>query len=116
MSKITVTEDQRLKLVEMTKFIMYEYDISIDSDTSPFIHYKHKEEQDRIGSIYWLEHLIYHISKKILNKDDSAIMMFRTCCLSHITTIDSPHNPINYLYERYRRNKEAKEKQLKLNL
>jgi hypothetical protein len=116
MSKVTLTEDHRLKVVEMTKFIMYEYDVSIDNTTSPFIHYQHKTDTDKKGKIYWLEHLVYHIAKKILNRDDSALLMFRTCCLSNIMPIDSPHHPVLYLYERYRRNKEAKEKQLQLPL
>jgi hypothetical protein len=116
MSKVALTEDHRFKLVEMTRFVMYQYDISIDDDTSPFIYYEHKTDTDKKGKIYWLEHIVYHIAKKILNRDDNAIMLFKNCCLTNIMPSNSPHHPIIYLYERYKRNKEAREKQLQLPL
>ena len=40
----------------------------------------------------------------LLNRDDSSIMQFHTRCLSNIFPVDHVYHPINYLYERYRRN------------
>lgn len=113
MSKVTITEDHKWMLVEMTKSNMFDYNITIDDDN--FIHYQHKS-LDKSGKIYWLEHVIYHLSKKILNKEDVAINMFRTSCLNHIMDVNSLVHPINYLYERYKRHIEMKKQQLELKL
>lgn len=114
MSKVSLSEDHKIKLIQMTEFIMYDYDVGVNDYNE--VHYQHKQNPEKQGEIYWLEHVIYHLAKKILNRDDSSIMQFHTRCLSNIFPVDHPYHPIMYLYERYRRNKEAAEKQLKINL
>lgn len=114
MSKVSLTQDHKIKLIQMTEFIMYDYDVGVNDYNE--VHYQHKQNPEKQGEIYWLEHVIYHLAKKILNRDDSSIMQFHTRCLSNIFPVDHVYHPINYLYERYRRNKEAAEKQLKINL
>ena len=115
MSKVSLSEDHKIKLIQMTESIMYDYNISITENNE--VYYEHKTNgENKWGRIYWLEHVIYHLAKKILNRDDSSIMQFHTRCLSNIFPVDHPYHPIMYLYERYRRNKEAAEKQLKINL
>ena len=114
MSKVNLTQDHKIKLIQMTEFIMYDYDVGVNDYNE--VHYQHKQNPEKQGEIYWLEHVIYHLAKKILNRDDSSIMQFHTRCLSNIFSVDHPFHPIMYLYERYRRNKEAAEKQLKINL
>lgn len=114
MSKVNLTQDHKIKLIQMTEFIMYDYDVGVNDYNE--VHYQHKQNPEKQGEIYWLEHVIYHLAKKILNRDDSSIMQFHTRCLSNIFPSDHPFHPIMYLYERYRRNKEAAEKQLKINL
>lgn len=114
MSKVNLTQDHKIKLIQMTEFIMYDYDVGVNDYNE--VHYQHKQNPEKQGEIYWLEHVIYHLAKKILNRDDSSIMQFHTRCLSNIFPVDHPFHPIMYLYERYRRNKEAAEKQLKINI
>lgn len=114
MSKVNLTQDHKIKLIQMTEFIMYDYDVGVNDYNE--VHYQHKQNPEKQGEIYWLEHVIYHLAKKILNRDDSSILQFHTRCLSNIFPVDHPYHPIMYLYERYRRNKEAAEKQLKINL
>ena len=114
MSKVNLTQDHKIKLIQMTEFIMYDYDVGVNDYNE--VHYQHKQNPEKQGEIYWLEHVIYHLAKKILNRDDSSIMQFHTRCLSNIFFFFYPFHPIMYLYERYRRNKEAAEKQLKINL
>lgn len=114
MSKVNLTQDHKIKLIQMTEFIMYDYDVGVNDYNE--VHYQHKQNPEKQGEIYWLEHVIYHLAKKILNRDDSSIMQFHTRCLSNIFPNDHTFHPIMYLYERYRRNKEAAEKQLKINL
>lgn len=113
-NKLDLTEDHKQKLIQMTEFVMYEYDIKIGFDGN--LNYYHKTDPEKDGVIYWLEHVIYHLAKKILNRDDSAILQFHISCLTTMFGENSPHHPINYLYERYMRNKAAKEKQFKLDL
>ena len=114
MSKVNLTQDHKIKLIQMTESIMYDYDVGVNEYNE--VHYQHKQNPEKQGEIYWLEHVIYHLAKKILNRDDSSIMQFHTRCLSNIFPADHVYHPINYLYERHRRNKEAAEKQLKINL
>ena len=114
MSKVNLTQDHKIKLIQMTEFIMYDYDIGVNDYNE--VHYQHKQNPEKQGEIYWLEHVIYHLAKKILKRDDSSIMQFHTRCLSNIFPADHVYHPINYLYERHRRNKEAEKKQLKINL
>ena len=114
MSKVNLTQDHKIKLIQMTEFIMYDYDIGVNDYNE--VHYQHKQNPEKQGEIYWLEHVIYHLAKKILKRDDSSIMQFHTRCLSNIFPNDHAYHPIMYLYERYRRNKEAEKKQLKINL
>ena len=114
MSKVNLTQDHKIKLIQMTEFIMYDYDVGVNEYNE--VHYQHKQNPEKQGEIYWLEHVIYHLAKKILKRDDSSIMQFHTRCLSNIFPADHVYHPINYLYERHRRNKEAEKKQLKINL
>jgi hypothetical protein len=114
MSKVNLTQDHKIKLIQMTEFIMYDYDVGINDYNE--VHYQHKQNPEKQGEIYWLEHVIYHLAKKILNRDDSAILQFHVSCLTIIFSENSPCHPINYLHERYMRNKIAKEKQFKLDL
>jgi hypothetical protein len=114
MSKVSLTEDHKQKLIQMTEFIMYDYDVGINDFNEVF--YQHKQNPEKQGEIYWLEHVIYHLAKKILNRDDSAILQFHVSCLTTIFNESNPFHPINYLHERYMRNKVAKEKQFKLDL
>lgn len=114
MSKVNLTQDHKIKLIQMTEFIMYDYDVGVNDYNE--VHYQHKQNPEKQGEIYWLEHVIYHLAKKILKRDDSSIMQFHTRCLSNIFPADHVYHPINYLYERHRRNKEAEKKQLKINL
>lgn len=113
-NKLDLTEDHKIKLIQMTEFVMYEYDISITPNK--MLHYEHREDPSKDGSVYWLEHVIFHLAKKILNRDDSAILQFHISCLTTMFGETSPHHPIMYLYERYMRNKATKEKQFKLDL
>ena len=114
MSKVNLTQDHKIKLIQMTEFIMYDYDVGINDYNE--VHYQHKQNPEKQGEIYWLEHVIYHLAKKILNKEDIAINMFRTSCLNHIMEVNSQIHPINYLYERYKRYTEMKKQQLELKL
>lgn len=117
MSKISFNEDHKIKLIQMTEFIMYDYDIEINSNNE--IQYQHKRDSTKSGSIYWLEHVIFHLAKKILNRDDSSILQFHTRCLTNIFPENgstNPFHPINYLYDRYKKNKEQAEKQFKLSI
>jgi len=114
MSKVNLTQDHKIKLIQMTEFIMYDYDVGVNDYNE--VHYQDKHHPENHPEIYWIEHVIYHLAKTILNRDDSSIMQFHTRCISNIFPNDRPFHPIMYLYERYRRNKEAAEKQLKINL
>jgi hypothetical protein len=108
----TITSEHRSKLVQMTSFVMYEFEVSMSGDTVTLLH---KTDVRKHITTHWLEQVMFHLAKKIIEKEDSAIMMFLTTCCLKVPTDDSNH-PINYLYERYIRNREQHLKQLKLNL
>lgn len=112
MNNLALNGELRSKLVRMTSFIMYEYDVGMNGD---ILWYQHKTEETKCGKVHWLEQVMYHLAEKILDRDDLSRMMFLTTCCLSIPVNESTH-PINYLYTRYIRNKEAAEKQLKLNL
>jgi hypothetical protein len=113
MSKVIINQEHVKKIKQMTKFIMYDYTIEMSEDN--YVIYTH-QDPNKSGEIYWLEHVVYHLAKKILNRDDASILQFHISCLTTIFNETSPFHPINYLYERFIRNKENKEKQLRLNL
>ena len=112
MNNLTLTSEHRSKLVRITSFILYDYDVGMNGD---ILWFQHKTDEAKHGKIHWLEQVMFHLAKKIFEKDEVAIMTFLAKCCTDIPKDESLH-PINYMYERYMRNKETREKQLKLNL
>lgn len=105
MSKLVLTSDHKIKVIEMTKTFMWDFDLEFDGD---YLVYSHKEDTNKKGEVYWLDHIIFHLAKKVLKKDDTALMLFRNSCLSELSKVDSWSHPINYLFNRWTVNEQKK--------
>ncbi len=100
MSKLVLTDVHKAMLVEMTKSVMYEYEITVDTDNN--LCYYHKELPNKDGKIAWLEHVVFHLAKKILRRDDNLLMLFRNSCLAELSKVDAWSHPVIFLYDRYK--------------
>lgn len=105
MSKLVLTSDHKLKVIDMTKSFMWDFNLDFDGE---FLTYQHKTDTEKVGKVYWLDHVIFHLAKKVLKKNDIELMLFRNTCLSELSKVDSFSHPVVYLYNRWSLNESRK--------
>lgn len=113
MKAITLTEDQKDKLLEMCKTLFSEY-TTIPSDKNPkyislfsqsnlgvFVVLSDDEKQIQ-ENIHWLEFCMIDLVEKLLYKENEKQSQFYLTALSYKRGVINIH-PVDYLYKEFKK-------------